>query len=509
MPPLIAPTTAGGFPRITLRAGLPRLGATGLATGFIYLVFLFSGLMQFTDPDYWWHLRTGRLIVQTGAIPKHDPFTLASSHHVWVAHEWLSEVIIYALQLAGGYAANAIFFTLIALAALVLVHRVALSMGVPRWPALILFVWSAAISHPFWTVRPQAFTWLFFAMFLAILLKHERSNRRIWCLPLLILIWANLHLGHAMGLALVGLYLLTTTLESKIWGIDRDLRVPAMVFAACLAAVFANPNTFHQVAYPLQYLRPGNPNVAYISEWQSPNFHEAGNMAFLLAILALIGFGVFRQRGQIFLPTLAVAFACFGLQSVRQEPLFGIVFFFEMAALLAAPGPWHRLVAKIPVAEPSGRNAAILGLIVLLGAVLIWAAPGAQVHHTARVVGPLSYPEVGAKYIGQNYPEARIFNDAIWGGYLIDQLYPQPVFVDGRSDLHGARIYGQYITVLNATTGWQAVLDSYAIDLVIVQSNSRVALALQQSADWSRVLSRPLETIFVRRDGLAQSKATP
>ena len=48
-----------------------------------------------TDPDLWWHLRTGQWIVETGHIPHSDPFSFTRAGTAWVSHEWLSEVVFY------------------------------------------------------------------------------------------------------------------------------------------------------------------------------------------------------------------------------------------------------------------------------------------------------------------------------------------------------------------------------------------------------------------------------
>ena len=66
-----------------------------LSNAFPFVLLL--GLLGMTarnalDPDLWWHLRTGQLIVETGHVPHSDPFSFTRAGHAWVSHEWLSEV---------------------------------------------------------------------------------------------------------------------------------------------------------------------------------------------------------------------------------------------------------------------------------------------------------------------------------------------------------------------------------------------------------------------------------
>ena len=77
------------------------------------LILLF-GLLAMTarnavDPDLWWHLRTGELIVETGHVPHVDPFSLTRAGHAWISHEWLSDVIFYELYKHAGAAALIVF----------------------------------------------------------------------------------------------------------------------------------------------------------------------------------------------------------------------------------------------------------------------------------------------------------------------------------------------------------------------------------------------------------------
>lgn len=143
----------------------------------LYLLFFSFGLLQFTDPDYWWHLSTGRLIVDTGSVPHHDPFSFTAAGSRWIAHEWLSEVIIYRVESAVGYVGSAILLSFVALAALIVMHRLLLKMGLSPRLALLIVAFGGLISLRYWTVRPQVFTWLLVAVFLHTLYLYHRDGK--------------------------------------------------------------------------------------------------------------------------------------------------------------------------------------------------------------------------------------------------------------------------------------------------------------------------------------------
>lgn len=81
-----------------------------------------------------------------------------------------------------------------------------------------------------------------------------------------------------------------------------------------------------------------------------------------------------------------------------------------------------------------------------------------------------------------------MFNNFIWGGYLLYRMWPgQTVFIDGQTDFYGEALTREYTRVSNLTDGWQAVLDKYDVSWVIVQSDKPLVRALQEEMDWTLV----------------------
>jgi len=60
---------------------------------------------RLSDPDLWWHLKTGAVIAATRHVPHVDPYSYSAAGKPWTAHEWLSELVLYGLWRAGGFAA--------------------------------------------------------------------------------------------------------------------------------------------------------------------------------------------------------------------------------------------------------------------------------------------------------------------------------------------------------------------------------------------------------------------
>src|ERR687885_3036980 len=91
---------------------------------FILCAALFAmATREISDPDFWWHLRTGQFIVETRTIPHTDIYSFTNNGREWVTHEWLSEVLIYLLYRAGGFGLLIISFAAIITTAFVFVYR--------------------------------------------------------------------------------------------------------------------------------------------------------------------------------------------------------------------------------------------------------------------------------------------------------------------------------------------------------------------------------------------------
>src|SRR5262249_1490625 len=146
---------------------------------FFALLIFAAAARSITDPDFWWHLRTGQYILETRAIPHTDIYSSVKFGSEWVTHEWLSEVLMYSSFRLTSYAGLITIFALIvALSFFVTYLRCELRAPNTYISALALMVGTAA-TIPTWGVRPQMFSILFAAVFLWVLDRKENS-RVVW-----------------------------------------------------------------------------------------------------------------------------------------------------------------------------------------------------------------------------------------------------------------------------------------------------------------------------------------
>jgi hypothetical protein len=443
-----------------------------LAGGVSIALAFLKGLQ---DPDYFWHLKTGELIATSG-IPTTDPFSFTYGGE-WTLHEWLGELLIYWLDRLVGPVGSLALFGLLPPAALAVAAFAARRFGAPTRAIVFGTLLAAAVLLPYVTVRPQAFSWLLLAVLISLLLGLRPGERRgLLALPLLFVIWANLHGLYVIGLGVLGLYAVATLL-----GRTPMAARPREVLGASVAAVLASAITPAGPAgllYPLRYVDSGDWGLANIPEWQSPNFHDLVQLPLLVLILAT---ALVAHRGPIgWLKILAYLSIAGALLANRNAPVAAVATLPALALGLANALPRN---AARPTRDAGARRAieAAVASLVAVGALLLLPAmPGARgVIHTR-------YPQAAVARLAEVQPASRVLAEYGWAGYVIAHLADSGtrVFVDGRNDMYPDEILAAYSTLLEAFPGWVELLERHRVDAILFPPDATLVKGIAQAEGW-------------------------
>jgi len=478
-----------------------------LTTKRTFLAVVFLGILALSarsvsDPDVWWHLKTGQLIAQTRTVPHTDSFSFTRAGYPWVAHEWLTELFIYGVYRISGWGGLIVVFALMVSTAFFLVYLRSAPDPYSSGVIVLLGAWATA---PVWGVRPQVVSLLFTSLWFLILERSERNPRLLWwTLPLTVL-WVNLHAGFALGLALLLIFLVAEFLEqftSSRPSNSARLRALAITFLVDLLLVPLNPNGARMYLYPVETLR-SNAMPKYIAEWASPNFHHAEYIPFLLLLLATmasLAWSQLRVRPRDVLLLTVSTFTA--LSSIRLIPFFVLVAVpilswpLERRNSSARPQSWPQTpdTSRVPLPYAGLLNALIL--FALAGFV------GYQINMVVRrqpQVEAQRFPVGAVAYLQAHPASGPLFNLYDWGGYLIWKLNPQtPVFIDGRADLYGEFLMRQFADTYGLKGIWQETLQTWRIRTVLVNPDSALAVALRNAPDWEVGYSDSQAIVFER-----------
>jgi tetratricopeptide (TPR) repeat protein len=231
-----------------------------LITLFLSLTFLL-GVFPLKDADFYWHLRTGDLIRQTGRVPHVDIFTFERQGTPWIDLHWVFQIGISWLYQHGGVVALNLAkcgLTCLAVFLLITARR-------PDWPVwVITLAWLPAllVLGGRMYVRPETLTLLYLAIFLAVVTRWDRRPALAFLLPLVQVAWVNSQGLFVLGPIILILALLDSAMRPGAFASDQRKwwRTIGMASLATAAACVVNPYGLAGALYPLQLASTmGNP----------------------------------------------------------------------------------------------------------------------------------------------------------------------------------------------------------------------------------------------------------
>jgi len=490
---------------------------SGLALVVLLLVAIFSlAALPPTDPDLWWHLANGRLLLQAG-WPRVDAYSFSAAGHVWVMHEWLADLVMYQLSRVGGLPLLVAGFAALITAAAGCLYLLLRSTGLPSSAAAVLTLIGALAGSTTWGARPQVFNLVLFGALVGFLLRYRRGRLGAWWVIPLLWVWANLHSAFVAGVILIGLFLLGEGWAAlREEGLRRRWIELAGALLAGLAVSLINPYGVQTLLFPLGTLT--SPLIQNnIQEWASPDFHSmAGRLLELLLFVILLGLATGRVRATPTEWCWALGFLFLALASQRHVPLFvlaaaPLIGRCAHAALQAVPAPWPRtrtvsarhaaVVARPWSPQPSRVLPAVNALLIIVvaaGMIAYRALPNLTPAGEAGAVAG-AFPASGTQALEALGRPLRIFNEYAYGGYLIYQLFPtgSRVFIDGRVEVYGSQLFAQYLSVAYATTEWRSVIERYDPDAIVLPSGHPIVSALESEGAWTVLHRDRVATVFL------------
>jgi hypothetical protein len=448
---------------------------------------------RFSDPDMWWHLKTGQVIWMTHAIPKTDLFSYTTNHHAWIPHEWLAQVIIYSAYQFGGYRGLMLFLCAASAALFIAGYCLCCLYSGNAKVSLLgaLTIWFFATSGL--AIRPQLIGYLLLIAELFIIhLGSTRNPRWFFCLPLLFALWVNCHGSFFLGMIVACLMYACSFITFENAGFlvfpwtRKARQTCGFALVLSVAALFVNPVGLHQVLYPVETLL--SPNLNLIQEFQPLDLTSARGVG-MLAVLACIFFlGVSRYTSLYWHELVLLAAGTWlALSHQRMVFVFGI---------LAAP-VISRLLAPFWSRYEQERDLPIANAVLIVAALLIAVAAFPSRAFLLEQIRK-NNPEGAVEYINTHHLAGHMLNEWVDGGYLIWAAPEHPVFVDGRGDVF------KWAGVLDDFGKWatlesdpRELLEKYKIDFCLMSREAPMARALPLIG-WKPIYSDKLSVIFMR-----------
>jgi hypothetical protein len=454
----------------------------------IFLTMLIAAIQPVTDPDFWWHLPTGNWIISHHDVPRHGLYAFTVLDHRWITHEWLSEVMLAALYAVGRLPLVSLVFGAVTAAGFLLVY-LSIDRRVNFVIAGLVLALGVAAANPIWGPRIQMITFALSALtYLWVKNFCEGRSRALYGLPLVMLVWVNLHGGFVLGYGILGLALLV---EATRYLIRRPTAMPrprllamAAVLAASVAVAILNPNGWDIYLYPFQ-TGGSQEQQRLIVEWFSPNFQMSQMWAFEAMIFLIIGGLALSRRIEPRQLLLLLVGLGLTLHSVRNLSFFMLVAVPALADY--AQQAWERINVRwgrrVPKTTPFTFAANVLMIMLVLLIVAVASLPSLLQRVDGKLVAR-DFPIKAADFLVAHPPPGRMLNVYGWGGYLIYRLGaltpPQPVFIFGDAALDGDQLLRDYDHLQSLGSDQAQLLERYQINWVIFHSSDPIITELRQ-----------------------------
>jgi hypothetical protein len=468
------------------------------------------------DADIGWHVRNGQDILATHAIPRVDSFSATMSGQPWYAWEWLYDLVMGWIH--NHAALNGVVFlsALVISATLALVFRFTLRRGANIAFSLVFFVLCALVSSIHFLARPHVVGWLLTIGWFWVLetSRSARSKRRLLWLPLLMILWTNLHGGFLLGFVLLGIYLIGDLLQllqcrtsEQHAVVRKSILTLGAITGLCAVASLVNPYGFKLHVHVYQYLT-NRFFMQHIDEFRRPDLHAAPAQAFLLMIaLAIVAIIVARGRLR-WVEWLLMLFGLFsGMYAARNLPLASMLLMMVAAPLLSRVpeandirfARWRSLLDRVGARELQFRGHLWpLAAVALCFPISLHQGMGS--HSMNAHFDPTRFPAEAVRVLQQRGVQQPIFSLDSWGGYFLYRRYPEEkVFIDDRHDFYGESYIREYLKVVHAERGWETVLDRWGVNLAVLPSKSNASDALRKSPNWRVSHQDNVAVTFERR----------
>lgn len=453
-----------------------------LLIAFAIFICLFTTYKVAGDDDVFWHLATGKYIIQNFQIPSTDVFGYMTSGQKWIPFEWGWDTLTYSLYNIGGFYTLSILRTLIILSIFVIIlfylqkQKVSDNLII-LFSVLLFFGILTRLS-----IRPQLVSYLFFTLLVYLFSKYKSSDSIkisiFYILPVIFLIWANMHMGVVLGVLVFGVYIVSELIDyfkqnKKSAESKKKVKYILVAFGLSLVAMLLNPHFIETYIYTFQHSQMDM--LEQINEWKSPfssavsSFYNV-RIYFFFLIAGLVTVYYSAKSKNYFPILIYIVLGIYSLQAMRFISDYMLIVFIPFMIGLSFVLKNEKIVKAV--------NSVFLKMLLVLGLIfLIYSASddsfykkylGNYFRETGFGENDNFFPKEMFDFMrAENIDKlgSRPYNNLKIGGYFIWNFYGSKNFIDSRN-LNDS-IYSIYKNIDLKRPGFESQIDNIDIDYFI------------------------------------------
>jgi len=467
-----------------------------------YVLFYIKGGPLFSDADTPWHIAVGNNILELGRLPATDPWSFTAGEHPYYIISWLWDIGIALLQRIGG---DQLLFVLLSLNMALVVglvcHHISKREGTGTDTIIFTLLMAALSLCIFISARSQLAGFLFVAYYHYTLYEHRegRVGRRLFALPLIMIIWVNMHGSFMVGFSLLWAY----WLEAWVQGQRARLRQLVQVTVLCSLALLCNP--YGIGLYQAVMGTMGSVMKMQISEWQPYNI-GISNASAAWVIMMILSAGFASKRIPLADKLITGLWLVALLMAVRNIAIFIVVSAPFMALSLQE---LSNKLESFRLPRPDIRQQLArpglhvkLGMLALLVPIASFWTLDAIRADRSYVVGTGQDVTQAVRWFAEHCKGKRFLNDYDYGGRIIYETGGScPVFVDGRAGtVYPESLLSDYLDFKELKPGWFELIERYGIDGMFLGNGTVFARAYadgQYRDKWQEVYRDNVASIYL------------
>jgi hypothetical protein len=500
---------------------------------FLLFLMLFSySLHTISDLDVWLHLKTGEWIIQHYQIPKTSLFSFPTENSPWYDVYWLFQVLIFLIYKISGIN-GLIFFkvSVLALSFFFLFNIRDKEKNSDYTIPVASLMLAILISNERFIIRPELMSYLFLAIYLYVLYTYKYyGSKYIYLLPVLNIIWVNMHGLYVMGLVLVLAYLFGELIMWKVPALSfsddshvlkgkRYLTIVYLFFILVLSS-FINPYPSETILMPLQLFKGlkgitpqlGTPGIPELIPPFSEHLLFPTQVVFyykILIILSIFSFLINIRKINVTHLLVYAAFLYISLKARRNISYFAIIAAPVMSLNIRSfiSDIRYRLEGKGRVWKYGKVLTSVFQITLILTITFyIYDVTTNRYYIRDRSnkrfglgISAITFPVKAVDFILENDIKGNMFNNTFVGDYLIWRCYPErKTFVDGRLDFSG-----RYLFHYTDPVFWDNIVNTYNINYALIgygwsPNTMPLIKMLFNSNDWILVYFDDIAAIFIK-----------
>ena len=456
-----------------------------LLVGFSFFLLLFFC----KDSDYFWHIKAGEYMFENKDILIKDIFSWYTYGKYWMSHEWLFEVILYGIKFlfADFHVLIYCFFsTLLLLFILFFTNR---KYYLKNIPFSLAWIGCSLILVFFIQARPHMLSFSFIALsiyFLYDLFRNEKSNK-IYFLPLVTIVWTNIHGGSSnLSYLFCLLFVIAGLFNFKCSKIEANritkvqLIKYLVVMLLCMICTCVNPHGVKMFFYPYENMM-NTLMISNISEWQSTVLSNFSHYPYFILMVSVVFVFLFSKRRIQFIDFLLfVAVVFLGLKSIRFWPYTYIVMSYVVFNYIGE--------------RNYDRGSFLFICLLSLLLVVVFVANCGILKDTMKK----TYLNKNVINIIKKEKPKKLYNMYDYGGELI--YHDISVFVDGRADLYSKYNYADYLNISTLDGNYINLIDKYDFDYFLVDKTYPIDIYLKHTNDYEKIYGDEIVNLYKKKD---------